>query len=107
MENKNLAIINYITIFGWLYVYITTKGTADKLVKYHQRQFLGLFIISVLFSVALNVVAMIVPALAILSFVSLAFVILWIFGLINAINGVEKPIPVVGGMFENKFAFIG
>jgi uncharacterized membrane protein len=32
--------------------------------------------------------------------------ILWIFGIINAINEQKKPIPLVGKVFENKFGFL-
>jgi uncharacterized membrane protein len=48
-----------------------------------------------------------VPSLAtILSLASLVILVFWVFGIINAMNEQEKPVPVVGGMFENKFDFI-
>lgn len=107
MDKKNLSIISYITIIGWLYVYITTNHqNRDSLVKYHLKQSLGLIIVSFLFSIVLSILVSIVPALYFINFLSLGFLILWILGIINAANSAEKPVPAIGKMFEDKFDFI-
>lgn len=106
MNNRTLSIISYISIVGWLIAYFMGKEKMDMLLKYHLRQSLGLAIVSILFSVALNIVATIVPALGILGIISLAFLLLWVIGIINAANGAQKPLPVIGKIFEDKFAFI-
>lgn len=41
-----------------------------------------------------------------LSILGLVNFILMIIGIINAANGVKKPLPIIGKMFEDKFAFI-
>ncbi|MCD2422623.1 hypothetical protein LQ567_07620 [Niabella pedocola] len=108
MSNKNLSVISYLTIFGWLYAYIKGKNQADSLLKYHLRQFFGLFLLALVFNIGITILIRIVPGVGFLSYLcGIAFLILWIFGLINAINGVEKNIPLVGKLFEDKFAFIG
>ncbi len=107
MNNKTLSIVSYITLIGWLIAYFNGKEKADSLLKYHLRQALGLAIVSIIFNVVLTVVATIVPALSFLGIAGLVIVVLWIMGIINAANGAEKPTPLVGKMFENKFAFIG
>lgn len=107
MDNKTLSIVSYLSIVGWLIAYFMGKEKADDLLKYHLRQSFGLAIAGILFSVALNIVAMIIPALGILGMLSLAILILWIIGIINAANATQKPLPFIGKMFENKFAFIG
>ena len=106
MNNKTLSIVSYISLVGWLVAYFMGKDQADALLKYHLRQSLGLAIVSILFSVALNIVAAVIPALGILGILSLAFLILWIIGMINASNAALKPLPFIGKMFEDKFAFI-
>lgn len=106
MDNKTLSIVSYVTIIGWVIAYVMGKEKMDALLKYHLRQSLGLAIVSILFSIALNVVAMLVPALGILGLVSLVFLVLWIIGIINAANAAQKPLPVIGKMFEDKFAFL-
>lgn len=107
MNNKTLSIVSYITLIGWLVAYLNGKEKADSLLKYHLRQALGLAIVSIIFNVILTVVATIVPALSFLGIAGLVIVVLWVMGIINAANGAEKPTPLVGKMFENKFAFIG
>ncbi|WP_342328539.1 DUF4870 domain-containing protein [Pedobacter sp. FW305-3-2-15-E-R2A2] len=107
MNNKTLSIVSYITLIGWLIAYFNGKEKADSLLKYHLRQALGLAIVSIIFNVVLTIVATIIPALSFLGIVGLVIVVLWIMGIINAANGAEKPTPLVGKMFENKFAFIG
>ncbi|WP_447642312.1 MULTISPECIES: DUF4870 domain-containing protein [Chitinophagaceae] len=106
MDSKKAALINYITIFGWLYIYITVKEK-DSCLKYHQRQSFGLFILGTLLGIVLNILTFILPLLGILGMVvGTLSLILMIIGIINANNGIEKPLPIIGKMFENKFAFI-
>lgn len=108
MSNKDLSVISYLTIFGWLYAYIKGKHQADSLLKYHLRQFFGLFLLALVFNILVTILIRIVPGVNFLSYLcGIAFMVLWVFGLINAINGVEKNIPLVGKLFEDKFAFIG
>jgi uncharacterized membrane protein len=109
MNNKTLAIVSYITIIGWAIAYFSYKDSTTKnaLTQYHLKQSLGLGIVGILFSIITNVIAFIVPTIAmILSLASLVILVLWIFGIINAANEQEKPVPLIGGMFENKFDFI-
>jgi uncharacterized membrane protein len=108
MSNKTLAILSYVTIIGWIIALVQNNSAAEKssLVKYHLRQGLGLAIVSIIFNVALTIIATIVPSLAILGLVGYAFLVFLIIGIINANNEVEKPLPLIGHLFEDKFAFI-
>jgi uncharacterized membrane protein len=106
MDNKTLSIISYISIVGWIVAYVMGKEKMDALLKYHLRQSLGLAIVSILFSVSLNIVSIAVPALGILGILSLAILVLWIIGIINAANAAQKPLPLIGKTFEGKFAFL-
>jgi len=107
MNNKTLSIVSYITIIGWLVAYLKGKDNADSMLKYHLRQALGLALVNIIFSLALNIVAMVIPALSFIGVFGFVFLILWIIGIINAANGAQKPLPIIGKMFENKFAFVG
>lgn len=107
MNNKTLSIVSYITLIGWLISYFSGKEKANDLLKYHLRQSLGLIIIGFVLGVILNIVVVIVPSLAFLSYISLLILILLVIGIINAANEVKKPLPIIGQIFENKFAFIG
>ncbi|SDC48352.1 import component protein [Niabella drilacis] len=108
MSNKELSVVSYLTIFGWLYAYIKGKEQADSLLKYHLRQFFGLFLLALVVNIVITVLIRMVPGVGPLSYLSgIVFLVLWVFGLLNAVNGVEKSIPLVGKLFEGKFAFIG
>ena len=102
MDNKTLSVISYITIFGWLFAYITGKDKADDLLRYHLRQSLGINIAMIVLGFVLGIVLVIVPGLRFLGILQLGLLALAVFGIINAANGVEKPVPVLGKMFEKK-----
>lgn len=107
MDKKTLAIISYISIIGWAIAYFQYKDKPrDAFVTYHLKQSLGIAIISILLGIALNVLVRISPALAILGYANIIILVLWILGIINAINERMRPVPLVGGMFENKFLFL-
>lgn len=108
MSNKTLAIVSYITIIGWVVAYFSFKDRTEKdsLTKYHLKQAFGLAVVSILLSIALNIILSIVPSLYFLSFVNLGILVLWVIGIINASNEAEKPLPLIGKMFEDKFSFI-
>lgn len=109
MDKKTISIISYITIIGWVVAYVSHNNSPEKasLSRYHLKQSLGVAIIGIIAGIIFNVLAVAIPALALVfSLVSLAVVVLWVFGIINAVNQQEKPVPIVGAMFENKFDFI-
>jgi uncharacterized membrane protein len=108
MNNKTLSILSYVTIIGWLISYFSFKKETikDPLVGYHLEQGLGIFIISVALNIILIIIASIMPSLAsVLSIAGYVVMILWVFGIINAVNEKKKPVPVFGKIFEGKFKF--
>jgi uncharacterized membrane protein len=111
MDNKTTAIVSYITIVGWIIAFVTYNGKPEaekgSLAKYHLKQSFGLFVTAVVYSIAVNILAFIVPFLGmILSLVSLGLFILLILGIINAANEKETPLPIIGQYFEKQFDFI-
>lgn len=109
MNNKTLAIVSYLTIIGWAIAYFSYKEKTEKnvFVNYHLEQALGVFIFSVALSVAGGILSFFLPPLStIFSLVNLVSLVLLIMGIINANNEAQKPVPVIGKLFENKFAFL-
>lgn len=109
MNNKTLSILSYVTIIGWLIAYFSHKNQSEKstLVYYHLEQGLGVFIFSILISVAAGILSSAIPSLAmIFSSISLIPLILLILGIIHASNEVMKPVPLIGSFFEKKFSFL-
>ena len=109
MSTKTLAILSYITIIGWVIALIQNndKKPKDELVTYHLKQGFGIFLLAIAVNIATAIIVTIVPLLFFLNYAGLVLLVLWVFGIINAANEQKKPIPLVGTMFENQFAFIG
>ncbi|MDR6567965.1 hypothetical protein SAMN05660461_4792 [Chitinophaga ginsengisegetis] len=106
MNSKTLSILSYVTLIGWLIAYFSGKEKSDSLLRYHLRQSLGLAIVSILLNITLTIIAHVVPSLSFLGLIGYVILIFWILGIINAANQAEKPVPVFGKVFENKFSFI-
>jgi len=116
MDKKTLALVSYITIIGWLISFFSYKGQEkDSLVSYHLKQSFGLFIAYMAYWVLAWIVVAVFMAISwrlagvigsILYLGYLAFFVLMIIGIITASKGEEKPLPVIGKMFEGKFNFI-
>ena len=106
MDNKTLSIVSYITLIGWLIAYFVGKDKADDLLKFHLKQSLGLMIFSFLLQIVLIIIISI-TGIGMLSIISFIIPVLIVIGIINAANGVKKPLPIIGAMLEDKFAFIG
>lgn len=99
-EGKTIAIISYLIVIGLLIAFIMNNDKHNPFAKYHIRQSLGLC----LTGIALGLIGLI-PILGwiinILGFIVLF--ILWITGLVNAVNGEEKPLPLLGRKYEEWF----
>ena len=108
MSDKTIAILSYVTIIGWLIAYFKSKDNLPKnaLVTYHLKQGLGFFITSLIINVSLSVIVSMMPSLYFLNFIGIFLFIIWIIGIINAVNERSKPLPLIGKVFENKFEFI-
>ena len=102
MENKTLAIVSYITLIGWIIALVMNKEK-DSLVSFHLRQYLLIMILGVVLSVVGAFVAF-VPFLPLV--LNLCVLVLWILGLISAVKGEEKAVPIVGGFAQSWFKFL-
>jgi uncharacterized membrane protein len=95
-KNTGMAIVAYILFF----VPLLTDAKNDPFVKYHVKQGLLIFI--------LGVIGMIVGGMPGIQWfsglINLVLLVLVILGIINAANGKEEPLPVIGH-FADKFRF--
>lgn len=107
-NGKNTAIVSYITLIGWLIAYFAMhQNNKTSLGSYHLRQTLLLFICAIVYQIVVFIITMVVPFVGlILSIGGLAFLVLWIMGLISAVNGQEKPIPLIGEKAQELFKSI-
>ena len=99
-QNKLIGIISYITVIGFIIALILNQEKKDPFSSFHIRQSLGIFVTGLGLSI-LAVVPIIGWIVAIVG--SLVVLVMWILGLISAINGTMKPVPVLGEKFETWF----
>ncbi|WP_221932871.1 DUF4870 domain-containing protein [Thalassotalea sp. PS06] len=89
-HGKNVAIIAYFTLIGWIIALIMFGQKPTRLAAFHLRQSLGLFLTGVVLSfIPLIGWALVFPLL-----------VLWVVGLIQACEGEAKPLPVVGNFYQ-------
>ena len=99
-EGKSIAIIAYITFIGLIIAFVMNNDKKNDFAKYHITQSLGL----TLTGLALGVIGMI-PILGWIIDLVGFFVLLymWIMGVVNAVNGQEKPVPILGNKYIEWF----
>ncbi len=101
-ESKLFAFLAYFFgIIGFVIVLLAKKD--DEFAMYHAKQSLVLNI----FAVIVYIAGMFIPIIGwfvILPLGYLAIFILWLMGVIRAITGTKKPLPLIGSYGE-KFKF--
>jgi len=111
MDGKTIAIISYLTLIGWIIAFVMYGNSKSRLAIYHLRQTLLLMLVAVAVYIAQAVLLSIPHIGWLLSMASLAinigFLILWVIGLIGAVNGQEKPMPVIGEKAQQLFGKMG
>lgn len=101
---RTAAIVCYITLLGWLIAYFGIyRANKNAFAAFHLRQTLLLHIFAFAVNV-LNVLALwqYIPYF-IVTAAALLLLLLWLIGLANALNNIQKPIPVVGKWAQKMF----
>ena len=102
-KGKICAILAWFFPIGLIWYFLDKNMRKNKFVGFHVKQSLVLAIVSIL----INIVGSIVPVIGwfiILPVGGLIVLVLFIMGLIQAIKGEQKELPVIG-KFAEKFNF--
>lgn len=105
---KTAGIVCYLTFIGWLIAYFALYGDPKTpFAAYHLRQTLLLHIITA----GINIIIRFALPADVLSFVistvvGILLFILWLTGVIHAVNGRMKPIPLIGIPAQKIFSGI-
>jgi uncharacterized membrane protein len=104
-EDKTTAIVSYLTLIGFIVAIVMHSSKKTRIGTFHLRQSLGLMLTSIAVMIAGTAFAF-VPVIGWLAGLAawLGIFVLWIMGLIAALNGEPKPIPVLGEQFQKWFA---
>lgn len=98
-NGKTVAILSYITIIGWIIAILMNNNNKTELGAFHIRQSLGIFALTF-------VITLLTQFLGIswgIWIVQLGLFILWIIGLVGAVQGEQKPVPLLGEQFQDWF----
>jgi len=103
-EDKTVAIVSYLTLIGFIVALVIHGNNKTRLGAYHLRQSLGLIVCS-LAMLPVGLVLGFIPVLGWLTgfAIWIGFIALWAVGLISALNGQQKPVPVLGEKFQAWF----
>jgi uncharacterized membrane protein len=98
-DGKMMAIISYITVIGTLIAFIMNQNKQNPFTSFHIRQAIGIFLLGLV----VNFLQRYTNFGTIDVILAIGVFILWIIGLIGAIQGEEKTVPLLGEQFQEWF----
>ena len=93
MNKKATDVVAYITIIGWLIAYFA--GTKEES-KFHLNQALVLDVAEIVLSLLAKIFGGVLGW--IFGIADIVLFILWIIGLVAAVKGEDKAVPILGGI---------
>ncbi|MFP4423645.1 MAG: DUF4870 domain-containing protein [Candidatus Woesearchaeota archaeon] len=107
-KSKLCAILSYFLV-GIIWYFVDEEMKKDKSAKFHAKQALFLLLVSLVISIAIGILAS-APFIGWIimfagSLLQLGIFVLWMIGLIKAIQGENKPIPIIGEYAEKFLSF--
>lgn len=101
IEGKDIAIISYLTIIGLVIAYFMNKEKQHDFAAFHIRQAAGLAAIGLVFYLIGKIFPLLGFLINIVAFIPLIIIV--VIGLMNALNGKRKGVPLFGDFFDKTF----
>jgi uncharacterized membrane protein len=104
MDPKILGIISYLTPVGFIIAFILYSSNKTDYVSFHLKQMLGIVLCGIVLQMG-TFILLFIPIIGWLA-IALAWLfigVLWVIGLIGALNNEEKLVPVLGEHFQKWF----
>ena len=106
-EDTTVALLAYITLIGFVIAIVMHSSKKTALGAFHLRQVLGLFVSGFVLWIPCLIISFIpfvnFIMLLVWPLLGISLFVFWIMGLIAAINGQQKPLPVVGEYYQKWF----
>lgn len=99
---KTAAILSYITIVGTIIAYFINNDNKNPFASFHIRQALGIHITYFLLGALVSIFDSWMITITFWIFI----IILWGYGLVTAIQGEQKEVPMLGNNFQKWFSTI-
>ncbi|GAB1309415.1 hypothetical protein KH5_20980 [Urechidicola sp. KH5] len=97
-QGRTKAIISYFWWIGLLIAFLMNNNNYNSYAAFHIRQSIGLALLLLVISFITKFAWGIGG-----SILFLGWFVLWLIGLLSAIKGEEKPIPLLGEQFQQWF----
>jgi uncharacterized membrane protein len=99
-EDKTVAILSYVTVIGFIVAIVMHQSRKTQLGAFHLRQTLGLWLTGVV-----GGVCALVPILGwiVWFLLVIGLFVLWLLGLISALKGDTRPVPLLGEHYQRWF----
>jgi uncharacterized membrane protein len=99
---KTAAIVAYLTIIGTIIAYFMNNDTKNTFAAFHIRQALGIHITFYLLGAFVSIFDSWMITYAFWIFI----IVLLGYGLVTAIQGEQKEVPVMGAQFQKWFSTV-
>jgi uncharacterized membrane protein len=107
-EDRTVAILTYVTVIGFIIAIVMHGSKKTALGSFHLRQGLGLFLTGLVAWIPCMIISVIPGVNFIMILLGpalmIGFFVLWLMGLLAAVNGQQKPMPVMGEHYQKWFA---
>ena len=101
-NGKGTAIVAYLTIIGTIIAYFMNNDSKNTFASFHIRQALGIHITYFLLGAFVSIFDSWMVSYSFWIFI----IILWGYGLLTAIQGEQKEVPLLGIQFQKWFSTI-
>ena len=100
-EDKTVAVVAYLTLIGFIAAIFMHQNHKTHLGAFHLRQVLGMVL-----TAAAGSVCGVVPVLGWIVWfvVVIVLFVFWVLGLLSAVRGEMRPVPVLGEHYQRWFA---
>ena len=101
VEDKTVAILSYLTIIGFIVAIFMYQNQKTRLGAFHLRQVLGIVVTGIA-----GGICAVVPILGwiVWFFTAIVLLVLWVMGLLSAVRGDMRPVPLLGEYYQRWFA---
>ncbi|HSP12294.1 MAG TPA: DUF4870 domain-containing protein [Salegentibacter sp.] len=101
-EGKSAAIVAYLTIIGTIIAYFMNSDSKNSFAAFHIRQALGIHITFYVLGVLVGLFDSWLVSAAFYIFIA----VLGVYGLVTAIQGEQKEVPIMGQYYQKWFSTI-
>ncbi len=106
-NGKMIGIIAYLTLIGWIIAFVMHSNNKTELGAFHIRQMLGIVVVGFALYIC-NIILNIAVGSGILGWViQIAMFVFWLLGFMGALQGEQKPVPLLGEQFQEWFKGLG